>query len=179
MNPRSIAGAILSYIYNHWLSSFPSRFVRNLYLRPYVARFGSRTSVQMRCRFLNARKVSFGDRNVINAGCLFDGRRFTITTGNDVSIGPEAKILTLGHDPQCADFSDHGGDVVIGDYVWIGFGAIVLPGVTIGEGAVIGAGAVVTKDVEPYTIVAGNPARPIGMRTRDLKYKLEFFPFLQ
>ena len=54
--------------------------------------------------------------------------------------------------------------MVIGNRVWIGYRAIVLPGVTIGEGAVVGAGAVVTKDVEPYEIVAGNPARKIEGR---------------
>jgi phosphonate metabolism protein (transferase hexapeptide repeat family) len=57
-----------------------------------------------------------------------------------------------------------GHSVVIGHDVWIGHGAIVLPGRTIGDGAVVAAGAVVTKDVAPYTIVAGNPARPIRER---------------
>ena len=118
----------------------------------------------MGCRFLNGRKVFLGERNVINFGCLFDGRKFRITTGSNVSIGPEATILTLGHDPRSATFEDRGGDVVIGDRVWIGYRAIVLPGVCIGEGAVIGAGAVVAKNVEPYAIVAGNPARKIGER---------------
>lgn len=56
------------------------------------------------------------------------------------------------------------GDTVIGDDVWIGHQAIILPAVTIGAGAIIGAGSVVTKDVPPYTIVAGNPAKPIRKR---------------
>lgn len=56
------------------------------------------------------------------------------------------------------------GDTVIGNDVWIGFSAMVMPGVRIGDGAVIGAGSVVTRDVEPYTIVAGNPAREIKKR---------------
>ena len=118
----------------------------------------------MGCRFLNGRKVFLGERNVVNFGCLFDGRKFSIRTGSNVSIGPEATILTLGHDPRSATFEDRGGDVVIGDRVWIGYRAVVLPGITIGEGAVIGAGAVVTKDVDPYVIVAGNPARKVGER---------------
>ena len=56
------------------------------------------------------------------------------------------------------------GDVVIGNDVWIGYGAMILSGVTIGDGAVVGAGAVVAKDVKPYAIVAGNPARVIKYR---------------
>jgi maltose O-acetyltransferase len=55
-------------------------------------------------------------------------------------------------------------------------GAIVLPGVTVGEGAVVAAGAVVSRDVEPFTIVAGTPARPIAQRTRTLDYELDFRP---
>jgi maltose O-acetyltransferase len=137
---------------------------------------GEGTGVQMGCRFLNARKVHFGERNVINFGCLLDGRKFQIRTGSDVSIGPEASILTLGHDPHSPDFSDRGGDVVIGNRVWIGYRAIILPGVTIGDGAVIGAGAVVTKDVEQFAIVAGNPARKIGDRNKDLNYQLNYVP---
>jgi acetyltransferase-like isoleucine patch superfamily enzyme len=132
----------------------------------------------MGCRFLNGRKVHLGDRNVINFGCLLDGRRHAIRTGNDVSIGPEAAILTLGHDPQSPDFADRGGDVTIGNRVWIGFRAIVLPGVSIGEGAIVGAGSIVTKDIASFTIVAGNPARPIGTRSAGLTYQLEFSPFL-
>jgi maltose O-acetyltransferase len=132
----------------------------------------------LHCRFLNGRKIHLGERNVINFGCLFDGRKFSIRTGNDVSIGPEASILNLGHDPQSPDFADRGGDVVIGDRVWIGYRAMILPGVTIGEGAVIGAGAVVTQDVEPFAILAGNPARKIGERTKDLSYRLNYDPML-
>jgi maltose O-acetyltransferase len=68
--------------------------------------------------------------------------------------------------------------VVIGDHAWIGYRALVLPGVTIGEGGVVAAGAVVTKDVPPYAIVAGNPARVVGQRTRDLTYELDYRPWL-
>jgi maltose O-acetyltransferase len=132
----------------------------------------------MGCRFLNGRKVFLGDRNVINFGCLLDGRRYAIHTGANVSIGPEAAILTLGHDTQSPDFADKGGDVVIGDRAWICYRAIILPGVTIGEGAVVGAGAVVSRDVEPYTIVAGSPARAVGTRVGHLRYSCDFSPWL-
>lgn len=178
MMSRLFAGSIISYSYNGIVGYLPSNCLRVGYLSLYLAGRGKGTSVQMGCRFLNGRKVYLGDRNVINFGCLFDGRHYTIRTGSDVSIGPEATILTLGHDPQCPDFGNKGGNVVIGDRVWIAYRAIILPNITIGEGAVVGAGAVVTKDVEPYTIVAGNPARPIGKRNSFLTYTLSYIPWL-
>ena len=71
-------------------------------------------------------------------------------------------------DPKnVADAWDNKGDIVVGNDVWIGFEAIILSGVKIGAGAIIGARAVVTKDVEPYTIVGGVPARPIRKRFDD------------
>jgi len=195
VNARIFAGAILAYGYNHCAGNLPSRRVREIYLRGWLGSLGAKSGVQMGCRFLNGRKVFLGERNVINFGCLFDGRKFSIRTGSNVSIGPEATILTLGHDPRSATFEDHGGDVVIGDHVWIGYRAIILPGVMIGEGAVVGAGAVVTKDVEPHAMVAGNPARKIGERVgsqgpeegrshlagsigEGLKYELNYRPWL-
>ncbi len=178
MKSKVLAGSFLSYTYNRIISQLPSHKLRISYLQSYLAQIGQKTSVQMRCRFLNGRKVFLGDRNVINFGCLFDGRHYQIRTGSDVSIGPEATILTLGHDPQSPEFADKGGDVIVGDRVWIAYRAIILPGVTIGEGAVVGAGSVVTKDVEPYTIVAGNPARLIKKRNYELSYQLNYQPFL-
>jgi acetyltransferase-like isoleucine patch superfamily enzyme len=175
---RSFLGAVLAWLYNALIGRVPSRTVRVLFLRMWLARYAAGTGVQLGCRFLNGRKVSLGPRTVINFGCLLDGRTYPVTTGSDVSIGPEASILTLGHEPQSPDFADRGGPVTIGDRVWIGYRAMVLPGVTIGEGAVVAAGAVVTSDVAPYTIVAGNPASAIGERNRDLIYRLEHRPWL-
>ncbi len=178
MDLKVLAGSIAAYFYNHLLGRLPSRTLRSLVLRLWLGDLGKGTGVQLGCRFLNGRKVILGPRNVINFGCLLDGRKFAIRTGADVSIGPEASILTLGHDPHAPDFADCGGDVTIGDRVWIAYRATILPGVTIGEGAVVAAGAVVTKDVEPYAIVAGNPARQVGQRRRDLSYELDFRPWL-
>ncbi|GAB1489140.1 hypothetical protein MASR2M8_15920 [Opitutaceae bacterium] len=178
MTLRAIAGSLFAYIYNGVVSRIPSHAVRHTYLRLWLAQFGRGTGVQRGCRFYNARRVNLGDRNVINHDCLLDGRHYSIRTGHDVSIGPEATILTLGHDPQSPKFADRGGDVTIGNHVWIAYRAIILPGVTIGDGAVIAAGAVVTKDVEPYAIMAGSPARKVGERNRNLEYRLDYNPFL-
>ena len=178
MNYRVLAGGLLAFAYNELFGRCPSRLVRRLYLRCWLGRIGRGGGVQMNCRFLNGRKVFLGQRNVVNFGCLFDGRKHEIRIGDDVSMGPCATILTLGHDPQSANFSLKGGNVVIGNRAWIGYGAIILAGITIGEGAVVAAGAVVTKDVAPYTIVAGNPAREIGQRDRSLEYCLSYNPML-
>lgn len=179
MTARVLAGSFLSYLYSGVIGRLPSHALREIFLERYLGAFGDGTAVQMGCRFLNGRKVYLGARNVINFGCVFDGRRYRITTGSDVSVGPEAAILTLGHDPQSPNFDLRGGDVTIGDRAWIGCRALVLPGITIGDGAVVAAGAVVTKDVEPYSIIAGNPARVIGQRNRELSYSLSFRPPLQ
>lgn len=173
-----IAGALVAWVYNSIVGRIPSRTVRHLYLRAWLGQLGARSNVQMGCRFLNGRKVHLGSNAVVNFGTLLDGRRFRILVGANVSIGPEAAILTLGHDPQSPQFADRGGDVVIGDRAWIAYRAVILPGVTIGEGAVIGAGAVVSRDVEPYAIMAGNPARQIGTRNRAIGYELNFRPWL-
>lgn len=178
MNMRLLAGQLAAFLYNCVISRVPSRTIRHLFLRGWLGGFGAGSGVQMGCQFLNGRKVQLGERNSINSGCLFDGRTFPIRTGADVSIGPKATILTLSHDPQSDDFADKGGAVVVGDHAWIAYGAVILPGVTIGEGAVVAAGAVVTKDVAPYTIVGGNPAREIGQRNRELRYRLAYRPWL-
>ena len=91
----------------------------------------------------------------------------TITIGDDVQIGPNVQLLTPTH-PLDAGLRrakwEAAEPIVIEANVWIGGGAIVLPGVTVGKDAVVGAGAVVTKDVPPNVVVAGNPARVIRGR---------------
>ena len=178
MNVRLVAGLILAYFYNAWIGRLPSRRIRWLYLKVWLGRIGRQTGVQLNCRFLHGRKVFLGTRNVINFGTLLDGRHFRISTGADVSIGPEATILTLGHEPMSPDFAIKGGPVIIGDHVWIGYRAIIMPGVTIGDGVVVAAGAVVTRDVPPNHIVAGAPAKSIGERNIDLNYSLDYRPWL-
>jgi maltose O-acetyltransferase len=109
------------------------------------------------------RMISLGDRVYINHSCSFlDGGNITI--GHDCLIGPKVQLITVSHDTQPAERlnkRNFAADITIGDNVWIGAGAIILPGINIGDGAVIGAGSVVTKDVPSTTLVAGNPAKKI------------------
>ncbi|MCB1124701.1 MAG: acyltransferase [Verrucomicrobiae bacterium] len=171
-------GAVLSYLYNQCLNNFPSRTVRQAYLRAYLARLGKNSGVQMGVKFLNGRKVSIGENAVVNWGCVFDGRKFPIQIGKNVSLGPEATVLTLGHDPRSKNFANKGGPVIIEDYCWVAYRAIILPGITLAEGTVVGAGSVLTRDTEPYGIYAGIPAVKCGERPRDLEYELHFNPWL-
>ena len=78
---------------------------------------------------------------------------------DDVLIGPDVKIITVNHDYNDRHNKIYFKKVVIKRNAWIGAGAIICPGVTLGENCVVAAGAVVTKDVMPNTLVGGNPAR--------------------
>lgn len=150
-----------------------------LFLYQYVCQvhIGRRTSIHRGCRLYRPSGVHIGDHTIINREVLLDGR-MDLSIGQNVSISEGAYIFSLEHDPNSSNFSDRGAPVTIRDRVFIGARAIVLPGITIGEGAVVAAGAVVTHDVEPYTIVGGVPARPIGQRRRDLTYTLDYRKFL-
>jgi len=92
-----------------------------------------------------------------------DGRS-NIIIGNNVDISSETNIFTWEHDIESPIFDSKGAPVIIGDWVYVGTRSTILPGVTIGEGAVVAAGAVVTKDVEPWTMVGGVPAKFIKKR---------------
>ena len=86
----------------------------------------------------------------------------TETTGEGVFIGPKCNLITINHDVNPDNRSaTYGRPIVIEDKVWIGINSTILPGVKIGYGSIVGAQSVVTHDVPPMTIVAGNPARII------------------
>jgi maltose O-acetyltransferase len=107
--------------------------------------------------------ISVGPGTFVNYG-LMALDVAPITIGADCAIGPNVQLLTPTHplDPDLRrDKLEAAKPIVIGDNVWIGGGAIVLPGVTIGDHAVIGAGAVVTRDVPPRSVAVGNPARVV------------------
>ena len=114
------------------------------------------------------------DRLVIGKFCsVACGARFLFTSANHTLRSLSTYPFPLFFEEWGLDKKnvtaawDNRGDIVIGNDVWIGYEAVILSGVTIGDGAVIGARAVVTKDVPPYTIVGGVPARPIRKRFND------------
>ncbi len=107
--------------------------------------------------------LQVGERFFANTGCVVLDCDL-VEIGARVKLGPGVQLLAVSHPldaTQRALGLEYGEPITIGDDVWIGGGAIVLGGVTIGDRAVVGAGSVVTRDVAPDTVVAGNPARPI------------------
>lgn len=107
------------------------------------------------------KNIKIGKNVFINSGCHFQDQG-GITIGNDVLIGHNVVIATINHDlAPSQNRKNHYAPITISNNVWIGSNATILPGVTIGEWAVVAAGAVVTKNVEPYTVVGGNPAKLI------------------
>lgn len=110
-------------------------------------------------------KLIIEDGVNIGPKVLLDARR-GLTIRKNAVIAYEAIIWSLNHDYNDVNFCGKGASVEIGAYAWICSRSIVLPGIRIGEGAVVASGAVVTKDVAPYTIVGGIPARVIGKREK-------------
>jgi maltose O-acetyltransferase len=111
--------------------------------------------------------IHLGKDVAINRNCTFLAHG-GISIGENTMIGPNVAILTVDHDYRVEGIGTHTAHkispVVIGRNAWIGANAVVLPGVTIGNGAIVAAGSVVTADVEENSIVGGNPARFIKAR---------------
>lgn len=164
------------YIATNWVANCPSFHLRHWYYRNILKySLGKDSSIHMGV-FVSGQNIRIGDNVVINRRVYLDGR-IGITIKNNVNISPEVYILSLEHDPNNPMFATRGGEVIIEDHAWIGARAMIMPGIQIGEGAVVAACAVVTKDVEPYKIVAGIPARPIGQRSSKIEYRSRYFPW--
>jgi putative colanic acid biosynthesis acetyltransferase WcaF len=120
-------------------------------------------------------RLQIGRNTAIGRRCVLDARG-GITIGRDVNISSYARLQTAKHIVDDPGFGHLFSPIVIGDRAWIAEGAVVLGGVTVGEGAVVAANAVVTKDVEPFAVVGGVPAQFIRRRSSDLRYHLQWRP---
>ena len=158
----------LMWVFLGIVAYIPLRFVRTGILRMLGMKI-DRAILYGMFKLRTPSKISIGEGSVIGHGVTLDGRN-GISIGKNVNMSSEVMIWTMQHDYNDPDFGPEGGPVIIEDYVWISARTIILPNVTIGEGAVVAAGAVVTKNVEPYTVVGGVPAKKIANRNRHLKY---------
>lgn len=151
----------------------PSHRIRNFFYRSSGIRLHKTSSLHWRTRFFCPERLSIGQFCTLGNDGFYDARN-GITIGDCVSIAGDVRIFTRQHDIDSPDFAECGGPVVIEDYVYIGTRVTILPGVRIGRGAVVASGAVVAKDVEPYMLVGGVPAKVIRERSHDLRYKLGY-----
>lgn len=154
------------------LGYIPSHIIRREIFELAGVKIGEGSTIHIGARFYQPKNISIGEDTIIGDHATLDGRA-KLTIGDHVDIASEVMIFNGEHDIHSETFEPVTAPVLIGDHVFIGPRAIILPGVTIGWGAVIAAGAVVTKDVPDSTIVAGVPAQPIGhRRAKALNYRL-------
>lgn len=143
---------------------------RYLLCRNLFRKCGKEVNIERGADFGGGENIEIGNRSGIGVDAWIRGE---VIIGNNVMMGPQAIIYAKYHKFDRTDIPmrDQGmarsGKIVIEDDVWIGARVTILKDVTIGKGAIIGASAVVTKDVAPYSIVAGNPARIIKWRKEE------------
>lgn len=153
---------------------FPSHAVRNwVYRNIYLVDKHKTSVIYFGCEIRSGVNLHIGKGSIIGDNCILDARQ-GIYIGENVNLSSEVHLWTEAHDvndPYFRSMPCNHGPIHIGDRVWLGSNVTVLDKVNIGEGAVVCSGAVVTKDVEPYAIVAGIPAKKIGERSKDLRYE--------
>ena len=158
-------------------NKLPSRHLRKWFYQLLGAKIGTETFPCRRVEILLPKGLTLGERIAVGWFTELDARG-GIYIGSDTNISSHVKLITGSHDIEDSNYEADFQPIHIGHHCWIGTGAIVLQGVTIGDGAVVAAGAVVTKDVEAYSVVGGVPARFLRKRPKDLDYKLGRPPFL-
>lgn len=166
------------YITNNIISHIPWWKLRKSYYQKMGLTIGENTICNMGLYCFLPQNIKIGTYTHINRNCFIDGRG-SCYIGNNVSISYNVSIITGSHNVNSKNFAVEFLPIRIEDYVWIGANATILHNTHIGKGAVICAGAIVTKDVPPYAIVGGVPAKIIAYRTQELDYKCQWeLPFV-
>lgn len=153
----------------------PSHHIRKFVYKALGAEIGKNVVFHFRTEVRGLHRLKIGDGTIIGDNALLAAQR-GLTIGKNVNLSSNVSIYSGAHDHRDPYFRSTAATtrpITIGDRVWIGSNAIILTGVHIGEGAVVCAGCVVTKDVEPYTVVAGIPAKKVNERPRDLRYEFK------
>jgi maltose O-acetyltransferase len=170
---KEVISKIINRIANYWLDlelmklrwvgHIPFHCVRRFFYRIVGIKIGKRATIHMWANFFQPKNISIGEGTIVGDHVFLDGRA-SLKIGKEVDIASSVMIYNSEHDLESEDFKAREEPVEIGDYVFIGPRAIILPGVKIGKGATVAAGAVVTSDVPDFAIVGGVPAKIIGER---------------
>jgi maltose O-acetyltransferase len=155
------------YLNNHWVSHIPCHAFRMWWYRRLMKiQIGDGTNIQLGTTFYGdaIHKISIGSGSVIHPRCVFNAAA-PISIGDRVHMAHAIEFYTADHDPDSLDISGRTGPIRVEDDVWIASRATILKDVVLGKGCIICAGAVVTKSVEPFTMVGGVPARVIRKRS--------------
>ncbi|MBI4931872.1 MAG: acyltransferase [Bacteroidetes bacterium] len=152
-------------------------FFRGLFYKMLFSASGKKLIIYPNVYIIFSHKISVGDRVAINVGTYLEGRG-GIKMGNNILIGPNVVFATAGHGNSRTDIPMFQqpvtlGEIVIEDDVWIGANVVINMGVTIHKGCIIAAGSVVTKDVPPYSVYGGVPAKFISNRKDNPELKNE------
>jgi acetyltransferase-like isoleucine patch superfamily enzyme len=161
------------YLLNDIISNLPAFRLRKIYFILLGLKIGKGSIINMKSYFLAPNKIIIGNYTHINRKVFIDARGGCVI-GDSVSLSYNVSLISGSHDAQSESFKQIYSPIYIADYVWIGANVTVLQGVKIGKGAIIATGSIVTKDVESFTIMAGIPAKKIGVRTSKLNYKCEW-----
>ena len=161
------------------IMTVPFWCVRRIWLKIFMKKLSPGCFIARNVDIRKPSNISLGRNVVVNKRTLLDGRGAPLIIGDNTDIAQQTNIWTLSHDINHPEHAPFGKPVTIGDHCWIGARSTILPGVSVGEGAVVGTCAVVTRDVAPQAVVAGNPAHPIGTRNNTLQYSLNYSPWFQ
>lgn len=159
------------------INKIPSRHIRKWFYQMLGAKIGKNAGICRRTEVLYPKGLNIANNVAVGWYAELDARG-GITIDHDTNISSHVIMITGSHDIDDPDFTADFKPIHIGHHCWIGTGAMVLQGVTIGDGAVVAAGAVVTKDVPPYTVVGGVPAKVIRERSKELRYEIGKPPIL-
>lgn len=169
-------GLLSSYVrlFIYQTGMIPSHTIRKfVYTEILGVNIGHNVLIYYGAEIRSPKNLKIGNGTIIGDRATLDARN-GIVIGSNVNFSSNVSIWTEQHDHRDPYFrcTQPKKAVEIGDRAWIGSNVEILPNVIIGEGAVCAAGCVVTKDVPPYAIVAGIPAKVIGTRSKELKYEL-------
>lgn len=182
MSPRAskpstskLARALGQILFNRYGTHLPSRHLRKWWLRALGATLEPGCVIFAGTTVLGADRLHIGARANIGWRCVLDARG-ELTIGNDAVIASDTQLISGRHDFDDDEFPAYFDSIAIGDHAWLATRALVIGGVTVGRGGVVAAGAVVTRDVDEATVVAGVPARVVRKRTGGLDYRIDYDP---